>query len=475
VLQKGDVLGGRYELVEKLGEGGMGTVWIARNTALGGAEVAVKVMHPNLAEEKTSVERFRNEAQIAGRIGHPNIVRVFDFGESSDGAPYMIMERLHGESLGAKLEREGSLRGREAVTLLCQILEALAAAHDKEVLHRDLKPENIFLTREGNAVVPKILDFGVSKILGDDARRTKMTRTGSIIGTPAYMSPEQVMGTLVDLRADLWAMGVILYELVTGTLPFDAPNYNAVLVRIATSPPDSPVKYVPDLDPGLVEIIERAMARKVSDRFASAIQMRESLEQWLRGEAITIVPGVPRAATNPDRSTPLAFENGDTVRDLTFVPSRSSSRWVVLGVVATVCLSVGLVLYNPFARDTSRSATLPHPVVLTPRHALRIEGLPPAAHVYVDDQPTMLPTRISADTNHSVRVTVAGYRDWMQVVSQPASDVSLAYTGVLIPEVQPDVPQAAPARRDAREATTHRTSTVRVHHSAESLVGGELP
>ena len=148
MMQKGTILGDRYELHERLGEGGMGAVWIARNIAVGGAEVAVKVMHANLATDTLAVERFRNEASIAARIGHPNIVRVFDFGRGEDGAPYMAMERLHGESLAARLEREGSLPPKDGARLVITVLEALAAAHALDVLHRDLKPENIFLARE---------------------------------------------------------------------------------------------------------------------------------------------------------------------------------------------------------------------------------------------------------------------------------------------------------------------------------------
>ncbi|MFO0649804.1 MAG: serine/threonine-protein kinase [Polyangiales bacterium] len=456
MLQKGSVLGGRYELVDRLGEGGMGSVWVARNTAIGGAEVAVKVLHPNLADDKSSVSRFRNEAQIAARIGHRNIVRVFDFGESDDEAPFMVMERLLGESLAERLEREGALDPREAVELVCVVLEALAAAHEKDVLHRDLKPENIFLAREGSLVVPKILDFGVSKILGDDARRTRMTRTGAIIGTPAYMSPEQVMGTPVDLRSDVWAMGVILYELVTGRLPFDAPNYNAVLVRIATSEHDPITVHVPSIDAGLASIVDRAMARKPGGRFASAVKMRETLEAWLRGEVVAQPASPRRVATDPNRFTPMAFEQSDTLPGGTpsLMPPPSNRRLITAGVVAMCALSAVMIAWNPFKRPAPEATTMLHRSAVEAEATLRIENLPAGAHVHVDGAPVMLPTKVTASASHRVRVSAAGYHDWMQVVQEPRGDVTLSYAGERAPEAPRavvDASVAAPARLLARE------------------------
>ncbi len=487
MLQKGSVLGGQYELVDRLGEGGMGSVWVARNVALGGAEVAVKVMHPNLVDDGGSVARFRNEAKIAASIGHRNIVRVFAFGESDDAAPFMVMERLVGESLGDRLEREGALAPREAVEITCVVLEALAAAHEKDILHRDLKPENIFLAAEGEAIVPKILDFGVSKILGDDARRTRMTRTGAIIGTPAYMSPEQVMGTPVDLRSDVWAMGVILYELLTGHLPFDAPNYNAVLVRIATSEHEPITTHTPALDPALAGIVDRAMARKPSARFASAVQMRETLEAWLRGELAAPPAQTRRAGTDPSRYTPMAFEQSDTLPGNTLAPTpRGAGRMVVTGLVATVCLAGAMVAWNPFTRLAPRATTLPQHLTTREQATLRIGALPYGAHVYVDGAPVMLPTQVSSGASHSVRVSVDGYRDWMQVVQDPIGEVTLAYAGERVPAANlavVDASVAAPvARHVGREPShasprTHATPQAGAHRGGapNGLLGTDQP
>ncbi len=469
----------------------MGTVWVARNAAIGGAEVAVKVLHPNLADDKRSVARFRNEALIAARIGHPSIVRVFDFGESDDAAPFMVMERLHGESLAERLEREGSLPMREAVDLVRAVLEALEAAHEKDVLHRDLKPENIFLAREGDTVVPKILDFGVSKILGDDARRTRMTRTGALLGTPAYMSPEQVMGTVVDLRSDVWAMGVILYELLTGRLPFDAPNYNAVLVRIATGRGDSITQHLPDLDGGLASIVERAMARTAAQRFGSAREMRDTLDAWTRGEVKAPRAAPRRISTDPIRDTPFAFEHHDTLpddgRSLRPAVTRASRLWA-LAVTLTAALALTMVAWNPFRRADTHASTA-HVAMTVPATSpamLRIEGLPPGAHVHVDGAPVMLPTQLARGVNHSVRVSAAGYRDWMQVVPEPARDVTLTWAGEAVPSLVETVPVNGNTVADASvvlpmRRTAHTTTRRPSGHGANargvpnSLVGGDLP
>ncbi len=483
MIQKGTILGDRYELTDRLGEGGMGAVWIARNNAVGGAEVAVKVMHANLAADVTAVERFRNEAMIAAKIGHPNIVRVFDFGRGDDGSPYMVMERLHGESLAERLEREGSLPPRDAGRVVVTVLEALAAAHAHDVLHRDLKPENIFLAREGGAIVPKILDFGVSKILGDDAERTKMTRTGAIIGTPAYMSPEQVMGSTVDLRSDLWAMGVILYELVSGHLPFEGNNYNAVLVRIATGDTDPITRHVPSVDPGLAAIIERAMARKASGRFPSAEAMREALADWVEGRASIAAPHAPRTPSGTDRSTPFVYEQSDTLPGTTTFGGVDTRRrwWIAAGVAATLALTIGVVAANPFTRARDANASL------TQRATLRIGALPPGARVTVDDQAVMLPATLTA-SDHRVRVSAPGFREWMQVVQRPEGDVTLAYSGErLAPDAPPPpppavvpVPDAAPVVLPAQVERTHAAHpAARAQHTRprtiDQLIGTQDP
>ena len=434
MLTRGDVIGGKYRLIDPLGEGGMGAVWIAENLSIRGAEVAVKVLHANFARDPDAVRRFRAEAEATVRIGHPSIVRVFDYGQSDDGAPYMVMERLHGESLAERLERDGSLPTADAVGVVTAVLEGLDAAHQHEILHRDLKPENIFLAVEGEVVRPKILDFGVSKFLGDDAERVRMTRTGALIGTPAYMSPEQARGEpTIDLRSDIWAMGVILYELLTGKLPYEAPNYNAMMIRIATEGHLPLLDALPSLDPVLASIAERAMARSARERYPTARQMREALAAWSRGEGVLEAP--PRGSLPPNRSsrtpTPTLVHAdtlpGDSITTLRKdQPRRSGAAVVALGVA----LGVGGMLAASRMRPAPASlggATAALRPAAAETHALTIAGLPAEARVLVDDAPVTLPALLRADGDHRVRVEVAGAPAWMAVVPRPTGDVALAY------------------------------------------------
>jgi len=471
MVEAGTVLGGKYRLREPLGEGGMGSVWIADNLAIKGAEVAVKVLHAHFARETESVQRFRQEAEAAVCIGHPNIVKVFDFGASPDGAPYLVMERMLGESLAARLEREGRLEPEDAVDIVIEVLRALEAAHDKDILHRDLKPENIFLAQAGERVMPKILDFGVSKILGDDAERVRMTRTGALVGTPAYMSPEQALGdATVDLRSDLWAMGVILYELLSGHLPYEGNNYNAVLIRIATGDCTPLAAVAPHLPIGLQAIVSRAMARERGQRFVRVAAMREALERWRRGDdpGVSLVPAPPvpsllRSSPHMHAETLLA-----TPAPTLSPPEPRPARWPVwLGSAAALAVAVvmGAFLRHPAAEPAMRAeptATLRAAAGVS--HQLRIDNLPPRAHIAVDDTPVMLPTRLGADGDHRVRVEAPGYRPWMAVVARPTGNVVLTYAGepeAPIAQSPPEVlpgPVVAPVLRApvARGSTSPR-------------------
>ncbi len=458
------MLDGRYRLRDRLGEGGMGSVWLAENVSIKGSEVALKVMHSAFNADATVVQRFRTEAEATVRIGHPGIVKVFDFGELEDGTPYLVMERLHGESLADRLEREGALPPRDAASLLCTLLDALEAAHDKDIVHRDLKPENLFLARDGEQIAPKILDFGVSKILGSDAERVKLTRTGALVGTPAYMAPEQAMGdTAVDKRVDLWAMGVILYELVSGRLPYDGQNYNAMLVQIVTGRPRPVTDHVPTLDPALVALIERAMARHPRARFASARAMNDALAAWLGSEGARRSLRPPPRNPTPVRLTPMAFESAETLPGQdTLVDAKRVSRrgWQVGLALAAVALVLGAAWRGASAHNTAVTPSPSAPPEAARAVRLSINELPRGAHVSVDDAPVMLPTTLRADRVHRVRVEAPGYHPWGAEVPPSAQDVSLRFAGAVRPEApapavtptpipmlrRPDLPHPPPRR-----------------------------
>jgi serine/threonine protein kinase len=271
------ILGGRYKLLHILGEGGMGTVWAAEHQLLK-KMVAVKLLLPQQLHGAAR-KRFEREARMAGSIGHPSIVKVFDLGHREDGAPYLVMEYLKGESLADRLETYGALDVTECVTIMTQVLGGLAAAHEKGIVHRDLKPDNIFLARQDDGVTrAKLLDFGVSKSL--DENTLALTRTGAVIGTPYYLSPEQARGDQgIDHRVDLWAAGVVLYEMLTGQLPFIADNYNALLVKILMNAPVPPSRVRPSIPLEMEAIVLRALEQDREHRFPSAQVMLDALSR----------------------------------------------------------------------------------------------------------------------------------------------------------------------------------------------------
>ncbi len=277
----GQVLGNRYRILSVLGAGGMGVVYEAEHLGLE-RPVAVKVLNPLQAKKKNTVKRFQQEARAAGGIGHPNICEVYDMGWLEDGCPYLVMERLHGQNLADRIKKAGGMPFLEVVEVLCQVLAGLMAAHEKGIMHRDIKPENIFLARRTNAEpVAKILDFGVSKgMAGGPEEPLDLTRTGMVMGTPYYMSPEQARGERnLDARVDVYACGVMLYECLTGRRPFLAPNYNALLLQILTEAPRPARERRPDLPAAFDPILRRAMARARDDRYPTAAAMRRDLLQ----------------------------------------------------------------------------------------------------------------------------------------------------------------------------------------------------
>jgi serine/threonine protein kinase len=268
----GLTLDGKYRLDELIGRGGMGVVYRAEHTGLR-RKVAVKVLLRGHEAGSESKRRFEREARTAGNIGHPNIVQVFDLGSLPDGSPYLVMELLQGTSLADKLKIEGALPIAQACDVVAQVLSALDAAHEKGIVHRDLKPDNVFLTTDGQV---KLLDFGISKNVLDET--LSLTRTGIVVGTPYYLAPEQARGERnIDHRVDLWAAGVLLYEALTGMLPFSADNYNALIAKILTQRP-APVGAVrPTISPLLEAVVMKALSFDAAGRFRDAREMRASL------------------------------------------------------------------------------------------------------------------------------------------------------------------------------------------------------
>ncbi len=304
----GDVLDGRYKLDTLLGAGGMGAVYSARNLRTE-KEVAIKVLLPQHGGQKLKRERvvrFVREARAAGRIRHPNVVDVYDV-EGETDTPYIVMERLHGESLWARIKR-GPIPPREAVEILLAAMRGVAEAHRQGVIHRDLKPDNIFLAREGEGgeAIPKVLDFGVSRMLAressDDRRPTTITRTGYVVGTPSYMPLEQLRGDPnVDARADVYALGVILYECLSGARPFEAQNDHDLVIRMVTEKPTPLRLRASGLDNTLEGIVMRALAKDPDARFKDVECFARALTSWnagdLEGAREESERGLPRVIT----------------------------------------------------------------------------------------------------------------------------------------------------------------------------------
>ncbi|WP_437633609.1 protein kinase domain-containing protein [Sorangium sp. So ce854] len=277
----GHVIGDKYGVTAIIGEGGMGAVYEAEHLQIGRL-VAVKVMHARETQQREAISRLEHEARVAGRIGHPNICEVYDIGRLPDGSPYLVMERLHGETLAQRIERCGAVPPGELIDIMLQVLSALVTAHERGIVHRDLKPENIFLSeRAGMLPVAKLLDFGISQASGVDGAAMDLTRTGMVMGTPYYMAPEQARGDLeLDHRLDLWAVGVILYEALTGQRPFVAHNYNALLVQILTLWHRPVTELDPSIPPGLSRLVDRALAKEREERFQSAREFQEALRRF---------------------------------------------------------------------------------------------------------------------------------------------------------------------------------------------------
>lgn len=274
--QAGDVIAGKYRLVSLLGEGGMGAVWRVRNMDLD-VEVALKLIRSE-ATVSEATDRLLREAQAAAKLIDSGIVRVFDFGRSEQGNPFIVMELLEGEDLAAAIQRRGRLSPKRAVRVLLPVVRALSVAHQSGIVHRDLKPENVFLSKTPNGLQPKVVDFGIAQL--DQSQALRLTSTGALMGSPLYMSPEQAKGETVDLRADIWGITAVLYEALTGTQAFAGSNYNAVLCAIMLREPERPAPEI-GVDDELWSLIQRGLAKDPAFRYESMREFGQALAKWL--------------------------------------------------------------------------------------------------------------------------------------------------------------------------------------------------
>ena len=278
------ILDVRYQVLKKLGEGGMSYVYLAKEIATG-QEVAIKVLSPKLASDKSSVERLRREAGLAMRLDHPNVCRIFRLGESEDGLIYLVMPFLKGELLSDREVKGGPMDVATGVTLLRQVCAGLQHAHELQIVHRDLKPENIMLVLDTNGCDKAVvMDLGLAKERRADPAIQKLTATGIILGTPEFMSPEQIRGKQLDARSDIYALGIVAFEMFTGKLPFQGRNAQEMMIARLRGTPLTLRQVRPDLPANLEKALARSLATSPDDRFPTAMQFAEALTAVAHGD-----------------------------------------------------------------------------------------------------------------------------------------------------------------------------------------------
>jgi len=349
----GQIVADRYHVVKKLGEGGMGQVYLAEHVKMG-RRSAIKVMNPAMVHDPDAVARFNREASNASRINHPNVCAIYDFGETVDGLIFLAMEFIEGEPLTDLLEREGALSMSRATAIFLQTADALQAAHELGIVHRDLKPDNIMLTK----ATVKVVDFGIAKAIGGDESGQKVTKTGLVIGTPEFMSPEQLSGDKLDGRSDLYALALVLYRMLTGKLPFEATTAQEVMVKRLTDDPLTLADARPDLSfpPGLQQVLDTALARTPAERYQSVAKFAADVTSVTGGRP------TPRSVPATEAKTELL----DPRAAAATVPLRAPKkkrRLVPIAVIVALILASGgtwMVLNGgnrlaPTPTDTTRA------------------------------------------------------------------------------------------------------------------------
>jgi serine/threonine protein kinase len=343
------MLGGRYEVDEELGRGGMAKVFKGTDTVLG-RPVALKMLAPQFAEDVTFVDRFRREAQAAARLNHPNLVGVYDTG-SDDGVHFIVMEYVQGKTLADYLAGGGRIMPHRAIEIAEAVSLALTAAHAQGVIHRDIKPGNIMITPTGEV---KVTDFGIARVV---AGAETVAQTAAVLGTASYLSPEQAQGQPVDQRSDLYSLGCVLYEMLTGRPPFTGDSAVAVASKQVLEQPIPPSTLNPDVSPGLDAVVMRTLAKNPANRYRSAEEFRRDLERARRGESVEATPLLPAAASTQvlDR----------TARDtMVLEPSAPSagSRWWVWLIALLVLGALGVFLFF-LAKDLLGTTSTPQVAV----------------------------------------------------------------------------------------------------------------
>ncbi len=319
----GTTLNGRYEIEELIGTGGMADVYRARDNLLG-RTVAVKVLHAQYAKDPVFIQRFRQEAQSAGNLNQPNVVNVYDWGIEGD-TYYLVMEYVEGRDLKDVILSGGPLLPERAVEITLDICAALEAAHAQGIIHRDIKPQNVFITNNNQV---KVMDFGIARSAGG----TAMTQTGTIMGTAQYISPEQAQGQTADQRSDLYSLGVVLYEMLTGKPPFDGDNPVSIAYKHVREDPLPPSMVNPDISPELEAVVMKALSKNPENRYQNVVEMQADLERCLEGFPVYATPVLPPDQAGATRAYPVG---GAPKRSLAWL-------WIIIIVLLLLGIGVGV-------------------------------------------------------------------------------------------------------------------------------------
>ncbi len=399
----GKVIAERYKVTARIGAGGMGAVYKARQVGMD-RSVGIKVMLREYTQDERIVKRFKVEALAVSRLNHPNTVRIYDFGQMDTGDLYIAMEFLDGKPLDSVLDQTGPMSVNTALHIIKQLASSLAEAHSKGIVHRDLKPENIFLVTVGNdPYFVKVLDFGVAKLKEGDKRLGTLTQTGAIFGTPKYMAPEQCRGKEVDGRTDIYAMGVILYQLLTGQVPFSGDSPLAIMLQHVQNKPKPPTLLKPELDiPNEVEeIVMKCLEKDPNARYQSAgeflaaISAAEAMLGNRYAHVVYVEPSVRDARKKAARSeAPTVYDTGYMAEK---GGARKSNKWLIMALVLVVAAGTGGIYWAYTAKHKRRHVRTRTVVVPREKTVIKpviVEKPPQEVTVHLDTTPTGAVVRI---------------------------------------------------------------------------------